>query len=71
MRHVLIRWVLQENTAEEGEDVRLEVLFPNSITGAVIGRSGETIKELRSKTNTQILVSYFIILATCRTTTLD
>ena len=49
--------ITQENTAEEGEDVRLEVLFPNSITGAVIGRSGETIKELRSKTNTQILVS--------------
>lgn len=48
--------MFQENSAEDGEDVRLEVLFPNSITGAVIGRSGETIKELRSKTNTQILV---------------
>lgn len=57
----LIASRLEENTAEEGEDVRLEVLFPNSITGAVIGRSGETIKELRSKTNTQILISHEVL----------
>lgn len=57
----LIASRLEENQAEEGEDVRLEVLFPNSITGAVIGRSGETIKELRSKTNTQILISHDVL----------
>lgn len=47
--------------AEDNEEVRLEVLFPNSITGAVIGRSGETIKQLRAKTNTQILISHDVL----------
>jgi len=57
----LIASRLEENSSEQGEDVRLEILFPNSITGAVIGTKGETIKELRTKTNTQILISHEVL----------
>ncbi|RIA99240.1 hypothetical protein C1645_477258 [Glomus cerebriforme] len=44
---------------KDKEEITLELDIPRNLHGLIIGRGGETVKQLRSETNTNIKVPYY------------